>query len=347
MYIKRESVFVSAFRAFLSTIGMIIGVGVAVLLLILAIDKIDTNVDLPSKATLLVSADANGKRDYLASTVPVIARINIEGVIGTRHLDTSTVENLLLSSREGILSNDRVKGILLYVNSPGGAATDSYNIYRLLKDYKEKHKTPIFAYVEGLCASGGMMISCAADQIYASQEAIVGSVGVRFGPAFNVADGLERLGVISKTFTMGIDKDDLNPFRKWKEGEGEDIQAMIASSYETFTTIVSEARKNLSKEALTNQYGARIFSASTAQEYGYIDEAKATYDQTLRALVKATGLADEAEYQVFTIKQSSSLIKDFSEQSSNLLKGRIEHHFPMGPYMTPELSGKLLYLYQP
>ena len=68
--------------------------------------------------------------------------------------------------------------------APGGAADDSVGIYRALCEYKKKYNVPIYAFVDGLCASGGMYIACAADKIYATPSSVIGSVGVIMGPLF-------------------------------------------------------------------------------------------------------------------------------------------------------------------
>src|SRR5690606_22323692 len=114
-------------------------------------------------------------------------QINVHGVIGDAKsgIDTKMAQNILLDSRTGDFKNERGKGILLHMNTPGGTVVDSDNIYRMLKTYKERYKVPVFAFVDGLCASGGMYISCAADKVYAGPASIIGSVGVIIGPFFN------------------------------------------------------------------------------------------------------------------------------------------------------------------
>ncbi|MFI5264393.1 MAG: S49 family peptidase, partial [Candidatus Kapaibacterium sp.] len=88
-----------------------------------------------------------------------------------------------VESQEGDFKNNRVKGILLYMDTPGGYSTDSDTIYRLLMEYKKQYKVPIYAYVDGLCASGGMYIAITADKIMASDTSLIGSIGV-IAPTF-------------------------------------------------------------------------------------------------------------------------------------------------------------------
>lgn len=65
---------------------------------------------------------------------------------------------------------------LVYINTPGGTVVDADGIYRALLEYKTKYDVPIYAYIDGLCASGGMYVALAADKIFASDVSLIGSV---------------------------------------------------------------------------------------------------------------------------------------------------------------------------
>ena len=91
----------------------------------------------------------------------------------------------LIDTIDGEINKDQVKGLLLAINSPGGTVDDSDGIYRLVQEYKSRLKIPVYAYVDGMCASGGMYIACAADKVYASDASLVGHVGVILRTIFN------------------------------------------------------------------------------------------------------------------------------------------------------------------
>ena len=347
MEFTKESVFISTVRAFFKTFAVILGIGLALFVIILGLSSVSSTVEMPDKSKLTLQPDANWKQQMLPHTTPVILRINVTGIIGTGDLKTEKFKQMLIDSREGVLAKNRVKGILLYVNSPGGSAVDSAGIHNLLMTYKEKYKVPVYAFVEGLCASGGMYISSSADQIYATPDSTIGSVGVRLGPIFNVADAMDKVGISSLTLTEGINKDALNPFRTLKPGEADAIKAVIAGDYEQFIEAVVSARPRLSKEKLIKEYGANVFISKTAQEYGYIDNGDATYDDTLKALVTKVGIDEKTEYQVLQIEPYQSIFRDLAENKSSLLRGKLKHVFPTGNFTDTEMSGQLLYLYQP
>lgn len=350
MNYSQESIFVSALRGFVKSFAVVLGIALSILVVFLGIGILTNlagGISTPDKSELTLSADANWDRKMLPDSAPVLLRIDLHGIIGTGKFKEKNFKDMLIDSRTGALAKNRVKGILLHVNTPGGSASESAAIYHLIKEYKERYKVPVYAFVEGLCASGGMYISCAADQIMASQSSVVGSVGVRLGPTFNVSEAMTKIGIDSLTLTEGKNKDALNPFRPWKPGEDDALKAIIANEYETFVNVVTENRKDLSKEELVNEYGANVFSAEKAQELGYIDNGNASYDQTLTALASAAGIGEDQKYQVILIEPYQSVLKELAENNSTLLRGKLTHVFPTDTFTTTELSGQILYLYQP
>ncbi len=347
MNFKKESIFVSAVRSFLACFSAILGILIGISLFFIGISFVSGQTIIPEKCDLKITADAQGNRTLLPDSAPVVLKLDITGVIGEGDLTAEKIETILLDSREGMLHNGRVKAILLYINTPGGVASDADRIYHALMNYKAKYHTPIYAYVESLCASGGMYIACAADQIYANNTSIIGSVGVILGPTFNVSGLMERYGVQSLSITEGKDKDMLSPFRPWVPGEDASIRAITADLYQTFVNIVVAARPRLDKTKLIEVYGAQIYPAKTAQEYGYIDVAGSDYATTLSELTKAAGFKDPNFYQVFQLQVPHSFLADLTQSKLALLKGKVTHQFQMGSFMNSELSGKFLYLYQP
>jgi protease IV len=346
MTFNRESVFLSAIRSFCNMLGGILGIFVAITLVVVAISTLSGPNLYPEKSTVTIAPDANGNRKLLATTAPIILRINLKGVIGLDQLTAENFQNILYDSQDTFFDPSRVKGILLQVDTPGGTAIDSAGIYQCLMSYKKKYNVPVFAFVDGLCASGGMYACAAADKIYATPGSVIGSVGVVLGPNFNVSDLMTKIGVQALTITQGKDKDSLNPFRPWKEGEDTSIVNITKQLYEQFVAVVAEGRPDLSKEKLINEYGAQVFLAPTAKTLGYIDAADSDYSQAIAELASAANLG-EAEYQVYELNQPKNFLSELAQNKLSLLSGKVQHVIPIGPYMTSELSGKLLYLYQP
>jgi len=341
----RESIFVSALRSFCKMFFAVCGILLALFLFSMVYSFSSDAVLVEPKTTMSILPDAEGKKEMQPATSPAILQLNIHGVIGEPNvLDSDIIENILLESRTGLLANDRVKGILIHFNTPGGTVVDSDNIYRMLMDYKARYKVPVYAYVDGLCASGGMYISSSAEKIFASPASVIGSVGVIFGPFFNISDSLGKIGVQSRTLTEGLDKDAMSPFRPWKEGEDASYKAIISFFYNRFVNIVTAARPNLDKQKLVSQYGAQIFDPVQAMQYGYIDKADASRGDALLALLEEAKIDPAHPYQVVELQPRRDLVSQLFRGECSLLTGKVEHSFDLGQ---PKIKGQFAYLYQP
>src|SRR5690349_21231337 len=130
MEYARESILVSAVRTFCRAFAGIIGILIGILLIFFIVMMFSSPDIYPPKSTLVLSADSNGNRDLLPQSAPVLLKLEIKGVVGQGDLTAEKVQNSLFDSREGMLANNRVKGILLHINTPGGVVDDADAIYR-------------------------------------------------------------------------------------------------------------------------------------------------------------------------------------------------------------------------
>jgi protease IV len=325
-YPPRESIVASSIRAFMKMFFGLMGIFIAFFAMALMYSNFSTPIILEEKTTLNILNDAEGKREVLPSTTPVILEINLHGKIGdARGTDAAVFRNILNDSRTGHLAGNRVKGILLNFNTPGGTVVDSEAIYEMLNDYKKRYDVPVYAFVEGLCASGGMYIASSSDKIFAGPSSIIGSVGVVIGPFFNVYETLEKWGVHAKTITEGLDKDMLNPTRPWKEGEGTSIQDVTAFMYHRFVDVVTKARPRLDKTKLIEEYGARVFDCVKAEKLGYVDVAMSSRNEALRELLIAAKVDNTKSYQVVSLSPKNAWMSEFVSSESPIFTGKIKH----------------------
>jgi protease-4 len=348
MEIQHESIFVSALRGFCRSLFVLLGIFAAIFIAIIVLSALSSPYQVEEKTTLTLLPDLDGKRAIAPIHSPAILQINIRGVIGEpERLDTDALQAVLLDSQEGLLQNRRVKGILLYFDTPGGTVIDSDNIYRMLVSYKKKYGIPVFGYVNGLCASGGMYIASAADRIYCSPSGIVGSVGVIFGPFFNISDAIGRIGIEGRTLSAGLDKDAMSPIRPWKPDEDAALKNLLNYFYHQFVDIVVAARPRLDREKLVGEYGAKIFDGPTASQLGYVDEADVEYETALAALLKAAQIDSQQPYQVVQLLPKRKIWADLINGRSPLICGQIEHQLQIGPSQSAFLKDQFAYLYQP
>lgn len=348
----RESIFSSAIRSFFVALFAMIAISIGLIPLFIisaavigALSEVSPTAEPETTYTQEIVANADGIRKVLSKDAPVILKLNINGVIGTDHLSMATIRRQLIESREKDLKDNRVKALLLYIDSPGGTVVDSDGIYHAIKAYKEKYKVPVYAYVDGLCASGGMYVACSADKVYASNVSLIGSVGVLSPSFLNFTKLINTLGVEALTLTAGKDKDLMNPLRPWRPGEQDSIQALIDYYYHDFVNTVASNRPGLDKEKLIKDYGANIFNAVQAEEYGYINAAGYSYEKTLKELVEAIGIKDDF-YQVIQLEKKS-WFSDLFKSELSLLKGNVTHRIQLTPDLDPNLMNQFLYLYRP
>lgn len=310
-------------------------------------DKAEAEPEIVYHYEPKIVPNAKNERTLLANSYPVILKVNITDELGTEQLNKKTIERILVESRENSFKGNRVKAILLNINTPGGTVTDSNAIFQMLKSYKEQYKTPIYAYVDGLCASGGMYVACAADKIFANDTSIIGSIGVLLGPFVNVHKLMEQVGIGAQTITAGKNKDEMNPFRQWKPDEGANFALITEYLYEHFINIVATNRPKISRDRLINEYGANVFAAPVAEEYGFIDGSNHRFNDVLALLAQEIGIDDDM-YQVVEFESNSWFASLFKGKVNlSLLAGEIKHSVKLPYQLNPSYINQPLYLYRP
>lgn len=167
------------------------------------------------------------------------------------------------------VKDKEVKALVLRVNSPGGSAYASEQIWRELSLLKKD--IPIVVSFGDVAASGGYYISCASDKIFAQDNTITGSIGV-FGMMFNVKSLLNnKLGITTDAVKTSPHADFGNATREWDEVENKAMQRDIDFIYTLFKKRVADARK-LSEERVSDIAKGRIYSGLKAKEIGLVDE---------------------------------------------------------------------------
>ena len=126
----QDSLWRSSIRSFLVTFFAVIAFFSVFIVVALFFSAIDTSEEsITNNYTVEILPNAKGVRKKLSKDAPVVLEVNIQGVIGGSDLTQSTIEDLLVESRENQLKDDRVKAVLVHINSPGGTVTDADGIY--------------------------------------------------------------------------------------------------------------------------------------------------------------------------------------------------------------------------
>jgi protease-4 len=167
-----------------------------------------------------------------------------------------------------------IKGVLVEVNSPGGAVAPSVEMSLAIKRLKKKK--PVVAYAKGMMASGSYYASIWADKIVANPGSMIGSIGVIFESA-NIEELSSKLGIKEQVVKAGKYKQIGTPTREWKPFEKEELQKVINNTYDMFVKDVADAR-GLKLSDKNKFADAHIFTAKGAKEVGLVDEIGSIYD---------------------------------------------------------------------
>ncbi|MYB22740.1 MAG: signal peptide peptidase SppA [Chloroflexi bacterium] len=194
---------------------------------------------------------------------PRVAVIEVAGQIGAR-LNPRELSRTLNSVR----TNPRYPAVVLDIDSPGGGAAASEALYLATKRLSDKK--PVAAAIRGVGASGGYMIACAANPIFALPTSVVGSIGVIW-TAPMISEALERVGVKMRTRAAGEYKDMGSLFRDSTPEEEAKLDALIQSVYERFVDIVAEGRPELTREQVAALASGEIHTGAEAHEIGLVD----------------------------------------------------------------------------
>jgi len=176
-----------------------------------------------------------------------------------------------------------IKGVLLKVNSPGGAVAPSVEIAYAIKELNEQK--PVVAYASGIMASGSYYASIWADKIIANPGSMIGSIGVIMQSA-DASELMSKIGIKTQTVKVGKYKESGTPTRKWSKDERAELEKITQDTYNMFVSDVANARK-LKKEDHEIYADAHIFTSSQAKVVGLVDEV-GTISRAKKELISIT-----------------------------------------------------------
>lgn len=222
-----------------------------------------------------------------------VAVLYAEGTImGDEAMEGITAKNILKQMKK-IRKDDQVKAVVLRVNSPGGSADASEEIWHGVKTLQAKG-LPVVVSMSDLAASGGYYISCGADYIFAEPTTLTGSIGI-FGTIPNVNKLREKIGVdVDGITTHKHSAMEVNMLMKGMNSEEQALmQAMIERGYDLFTRRCADGR-HMSQDAIKQIAEGRVWLGSDAKELGLVDELGNIQD----AINKAAELAGIESFDI-------------------------------------------------
>ena len=203
--------------------------------------------------------------------------------------------------------DEKVKAIVLRVNSPGGSALASDVIWREMKLANEEK--PVVVSMGDVAASGGYYIACASDKIYASPNTITGSIGV-FGTIPNFEELMtDKIGITFDNVKTNKFADIGNVNRPLTQEEYDIIQKGVVNIYNTFTSKVAEGR-DMSQENVDDIGQGRVWSGTNAMDINLIDE----YGGLEAAVAGAAELAELEDYRIYELPEQKDPFQELLEQ---------------------------------
>ncbi|MDX1589635.1 MAG: S49 family peptidase [Oleiphilaceae bacterium] len=195
------------------------------------------------------------------------AVIDLYGVIADQ--EDASADNLAGALREAFEA-ERSKGIVLRINSPGGSPVQSGYIYDEIKRLRDKYpEKKLYAVISDIGASGAYYVAAAADEIYANESSLVGSIGV-IGGGFGLTGAMDKLGVERRLYTAGENKAFLDPFSPEKEEEVEFWESVLDQTHQQFIDKVKAGRgERLSDNE--DLFSGLIWNGERAMELGLVD----------------------------------------------------------------------------
>lgn len=238
-------------------------------------------------------------------TKPSIAVMDISGQIFD---SSSAIETL-----KKLKNNPLVEGVIVRVDSPGGAVTPSMEIY----DYILNLGKPVYAAMGSVAASGGYLISLGADSIYAEPSTITGSIGVIMN-LVNTQELMDKIGVKSVVLKSGAYKDAGSPARQMTEQDKKVLNDVLMDMYYQFTDIVIQ-RRGLAKEKVMQLADGRVYTGRMAQQNGLINHI----GSWRKAADDMKDKLNKPNLEVYEVPAPKTMLEKLTETSSKTELGKI------------------------
>jgi protease-4 len=260
--------------------------------------------------TLTTTKLAQVKRTESLAT-DEIAVLYLDGAI-TDETGDGIVGKEVVKTIKKIRKNDNIKALVLRVNSPGGSADASEQIWHAIENVKSD-SIPVVVSMGDYAASGGYYISCGADYIYAESTTITGSIGI-FGTIPSIAKLREKIGLdidgITTNKHSGLESN--IPYKTMTPEETQLMQNMVERGYELFTTRCADGR-GVSQEYIKSVGEGRVWLGTKAKELQLVDEMGNIDD----AIAKAVELAALESYKLTYYPEVKDPIEELLKKLDN------------------------------
>lgn len=200
-----------------------------------------------------------------------ITILHIEGTIQPESYGSYEYsQDWVLEKIEDARLDNNNKGLILFINTPGGTVYETDEVYLELLEYQETGK-PYYVAMGSQATSGGYYMAAPADKIYANRNCWTGSIGVTMGTFYDISGLLDKHGIKTETITSGDNKamgSSVEPMTKEQKAI---FQSLVDEAYEQFVGIVADGR-NMPVKEVKKLADGRIYTAQQALNNGLVDE---------------------------------------------------------------------------
>jgi len=252
----------------------------------------------------------------------IVSHLRLNGVIGNvgkfkQGIDFSGQEEIIKKA----FSLKKASTIAVTINSPGGSPVQSHLIYKFIRRLAKKNKKKVLVFAEDVAASGGYLIACAGDEIYANSSSIIGSIGVIYS-SFGFKELIKKIGVERRVHTAGKNKSTLDPFLEEKSEDIERLKNIQLDLHKDFIKVVEDSRgSKLNKNAGIELFSGEFWSGTKAKELGLIDGI-GNADQILREKFGENVVIKKFEKTKGWLSKKLSSSGDQMDQLVNILEER-------------------------
>ena len=252
----------------------------------------------------------------------IIPHIRLIGVIGNagkfrQGLDFSGQEEIIRKA----FSFKKSPAVAITINSPGGSPVQSHLIYKFIREQAKENQKKVIVFTEDVAASGGYLIACAGDEIYANQSSIIGSIGVIFS-SFGFKDLIKKIGVERRVYTAGKNKSTLDPFMEEKPEDIERLKKIQLEIHQDFIEVVEESRKTkLNKSSGVELFSGEFWSGKKAKQLGLVDDI-GNLNQVLRDKFGKNVVIKKFEKPKSWISKKLSSSEDNVEKITSIIEER-------------------------
>ena len=202
---------------------------------------------------------------------PIVSVLRLSGIIGQAG---AFRQGLTMAGLAGLIERafapKKQAAVALVVNSPGGSPVQSALIAKRIRDLATEKKVPVFAFCEDAAASGGYWLACAADEIWADESSILGSIGV-VSSGFGAHDFIQRYGIERRLYTAGDKKVILDPFSPEREDGVAHLKAIQLDIHDAFKAMVRDRRGARLIGPEEELFSGAFWAGRRALELGLID----------------------------------------------------------------------------